>query len=169
MNSVLRTAFFTSAFAPALLISVGAQIYDTGFAAQHWLWLLAGLLGCVFPFLVVAAVSEKNELLPFEAKKIESQDWLLIVFVVSYFLPIVNKVNDQGVFVLVLVGAAVLLACVEAIPCHPLLHALKYRFYKVEGANGMIYTMISRRKILSASDVRFIRQISTNMLMEGSV
>lgn len=166
MNRTIRTAFFVSAFAPAVLIGVGIQVFEFGVQSALLYWLVAGLLGCILPFLVVAAIARKSELLPFDAKKVESQDWLLVVFVVTYFLPLITRISDLSIFAVILIASAVLLASIEAIPCHPLLHIFNYHFYKVEGANGMVYTMISRRKILSAGDIKMVRQISTQMLME---
>jgi len=85
----------------------------------------------------------------------------------SYFIPLISNLEDLQVLALIIVVAAVLLATLDAIPCHPMLHVLRYRFYKVEGANGMVYTLISRRKLLSAADIKSVRQLSSQLLLEG--
>lgn len=167
MNAIIRTLFFLSAIAPAVVVSAAAQIYKHGGSAQAYGWIAAGALACVFPFLVIRAASSQAQVLAFSAKKIDSQDWLFVAIVVSYFIPLISNLEDLQVLALIVVVAAVLLATLDAIPCHPMLHVLRYRFYKVEGANGMVYTLISRRKLLSAADIKSVRQLSSQLLLEG--
>lgn len=167
MNTVIRTLFFLSAIAPAVVVSAAAQIYKQGGSAEACGWIAAGALACIFPFLVIRAAARQTEMLAFSAKKIDSQDWWLVVFVVSYFIPLITKLEDLQMLAWILVVAAVLLATLEAVPCHPMLHVLRYRFYKVEGANGMVYTLISRRRLLSPADIKSVRQLSPQLLLEG--
>lgn len=144
-----------------------AQVYKTGGSGHAYGWIAAGALACVFPFIVIRAAVNQAERLAFSAKKVESQDWLLVVFVVSYFVPLVTSIEDLGVLVLLAALAAVLLSTLDAIPCHPVLHVFRYRFYKVEGSNGMVYTLIARRKLLTAADIKSVRQLSPQLLLEG--
>lgn len=167
MNVIIRTLFFLSAIAPAVVVSAAAQVYKHGGSTQAYGWIAAGALACVFPFLVIRAAAAQAEVLAFSAKKVDSQDWLFVAIVVSYFIPLISNLEDLQVLVLILVVAAVLLATLDAIPCHPMLHVLHYRFYKVEGANGMVYTLISRRNLLSAADIKSVRQLSRLLLLEG--
>ena len=166
MNFILRTAFFLSAFAPALVVSVAANTYTYGFQDQLLPILAVGALGCVLPFLILVALGQRGAELAFQAKKVESQDWMLVAFVVSYFIPLVANLKDYSTFVLIMIAAALLLATIEALPCHPLLHLFRYRFYKVEATNGIVYTVITRRRILSAADLKAVREISATMLLE---
>ncbi len=167
MNTFTRTLFFLSAIAPAVVLSAAAQVYKHGGSTQAYGWIAGGALACMFPFLVIWAAAAQTEVLAFSAKKVESQDWLLVVFVVSYFIPLVSNLQDLEVLALIAVVAAVLLATLDAIPCHPMLHVFRYRFYKVEGANGIVYTLISRRQLLSAAEIKSVRQLSTQLLLEG--
>lgn len=167
MNAILRTLFFLSAIAPAVVLAAAAQIYKSGASAQAYGWIAAGALACGFPLLIIKAAASQAQRLVFTAKKVESQDWLLVVFVVSYFIPLISNVGELHVLALVIVVAATLLATLDAIPCHPMLHLFRYRFYKVEGANGLVYTMISRRRLLSAADIKSVRQLSSQLLLEG--
>lgn len=167
MNVIIRTIFFLSAIAPAVVVSAAAQIYKHGGSTQAYGWIAAGALACVFPFLVIRAATSQAEVLAFRAKKIDSQDWLFVAIVVSYFIPLISKLEDLQVLALILVVAAVLLATIDAIPCHPMLHVFRFRFYKVEGENGMVYILISRRRLLSVADIKSVRQLSTQLLLEG--
>lgn len=167
MNAIIRTLFFLSAIAPAMVLSAAALLYKQGGSTELYGWIAAGSFACIFPFLVIRAAAAQTELLAFGAKKIESQDWVLVVFVVSYFVPLITRLEDLQMLALISVVAAVILATLEAIPCHPMLHVLRYRFYKVEGANGMVYTLISRRRLLTAADIKSVRQLSSQLLLEG--
>lgn len=167
MNAVIRTLFFLSAFAPAVVIAAAAHAFRGLGSPELYGWLTAGALACVLPFLVIQAAYRQIEVLAFSAKKVESQDWLLIVFVVSYFVPLVTSLQDLSALALLTGVAAVLLATLDAVPCHPILHIFRFKFYKVEGVNGMVYILISRRKLLSAVDVKFVRQLSSQLLLEG--
>ena len=167
MNVIIRTLFFLSAMAPAVVVSAAAQIYKHGGSTPAYGWIAAGALACVFPFLVIRAATSQAEVLAFSAKKIDSQVWLFVAIVVSYFIPLISNLEDLQVLTLIVVVAAVLLATLDAIPCHPMLHVLRYRFYKVEGVNGMVYTLITRRKLLAATDIKSVRQLSTQLLLEG--
>lgn len=166
MNWILRTIFFTTALAPAALVNVGLQIRANGFTFELGCWLLAGAISCLLPFLIVIAVRQKGEALPFIAKKVESHEWLLIPFICTYLLPTAIKVDNETLGV-VLLTASFLASFLTAIPSHPLLHLAKYKFYKVEGEGGVIYTLVARRKILDASDIKFVRAISNQLLIEG--
>lgn len=167
MNIIIRTLFFLSAIAPAVVMSAAAQIYKHGGSTPAYGWIAAGTLACVFPFFVIRAATSQAEVLAFSARKIESQDWIFVVIIVSYFIPLITNLTDLKLFALVIFIVAVLLATLSAIPCHPVLHLSGYRFYKVEGINGMVYTLISRRKLLSAADIKSVRQLSTQLLLEG--
>lgn len=166
MNTVIRSLFFVSAFAPAVFVSALLQLVEVGGTVAVFSWISASTLACLLPLLILMAASRQSEQLRFVAKKVDSQDWLVVVFVVTYFVPLVTKIQDLHVFVPIFLVASVILATLDAIPCHPVLHLFRFRFYKVEAANGMVYTLITRRRILSASDLQTVQQLSPQLLLE---
>ncbi|WP_426337004.1 hypothetical protein ACN9MY_06255 [Pseudoduganella sp. R-31] len=167
MNGLLRTLFFVSAIAPAVLISALLQLWNLGPNMTIAGWIAASTFACLFPLLVMIAAAQRVAVMPFSAKKVEPQDWMLVVFVVSYFLPLVINVKDLHIFVGVVLVAAVILATLDAIPSHPVLHVFRYRFYKAEGTNGVVYTLITRRRLLTASDVKSVKQLTPNLVLEA--
>lgn len=167
MNIFLRTLLFASSLAPAVLIAALAHWYTAGSTAAVFGWIAASGLTCLLPILAMIEAGRRTAVIPFKAKKIESQDWLLFVFIASYFVPLVTKVASLELLACVFVIAAVLLATLEAIPAHPVLHFCRYRFYKVEGENGVVYTMITRRRILKASDIKTVKQLSPQLLLDN--
>jgi hypothetical protein len=167
MNIFLRTLLFASSLAPAVLISALAHWYTAGSTAEVFGWVAASGLTCLLPALAMIEAGRRTAVIPFKAKKIESQDWLLFAFIASYFVPLVTKVGSLEILACIFVIAAVLLATLEAIPAHPVLHLCRYRFYKVEGENGIVYTMITRRRILKASDIKTVKQLSPQLLLDN--
>lgn len=167
MNTTIRTLFLLSAFAPAVFFAAIAQVYKHGGSMEAYGWIGGGALACVLPLLIISAASKQLSTISFSAKKVESQDWMLVGILISYFVPIITNLNDLGVLALIAVIAAVVLATLDAIPGHPVLHIFRYRFYKVEGANGMVYILIAKRKLLSAADVKSVRQLSAQLLLEA--
>lgn len=167
MNTFLRSLSFLSAFAPAAVVAGAMNWFANGLDAYHITMVAVGAIGCLFPFIIIAGIAKQSETLSFQAKKVESQDWLVVAFIMTYFAPIFFKTTDYTAFLTIAVAAALVLAAIQAIPCHPVLQALRYRFYKVEASNGMVYILISRRQILKASDISTVHQISSDMLLEA--
>lgn len=166
MNLFLRTALFTSALAPAVLIGAIGHAWRTGGDQQTWFYILATIFMCMLPFIILNAAKRKSSEIPFIAKKIKSQEWVLVIMVVSYLIPVVGKIDELEYFTLLFLLAAILLAFLEAIPNHPVLHVFRYRFYEVEGGNGTMYTLITYRRLLNASDLKTVRQLSPQLLLE---
>lgn len=122
----------------------------------------------MLPFLILAWIKKESETINFKAKKVESADYLLLVFIGSYTAPIIMKVAeiDFGVTSLI-VGILFIVAwLISHIPSHPILYIAKFRFYKIESDNGMVYTLITRREIRNPKSIKSVKQISSSMLME---
>lgn len=166
MNTFLRTLLFVSSLAPAVLVSALAQVWTAGSSFEVYCWIAASALACLLPLLVMVEAARRTAQISFSAKKIESQDWLLVVFIASYFVPLVTKVTSLQTLAFIFLIAAVLAATLDAIPAHPVLHLFRYRFYKVEGANGTVYIMITRRRLLTPSDIKNVRQLSPQLLLD---
>lgn len=165
MNGFIRTIFFASALAPVALVAALVQLNSVGGTRDVICWIVASCLGCLLPLLIAHLAAQSAEKLPFSAKKIESQEWLLVSMIAGYFLPLVVKIDDLWSFVPIILLAAAILATLDAIPCHPVLHVWRYRFYKVEGNNGIVYTVISKRRLLTAADIKTVRQLSAQLLL----
>lgn len=166
MNQILRSLLFASSLAPAILVSALAQLSSVGATYQVLGWIAASTLACLLPLLVMVEASRRSAVLAFSAKKVESQDWLIVAFVVSYFVPLITKIGSLEVLGWILLIAFVLASTLDAIPVHPVLHLFRYRFYKVEGSNGTVYILITRRPLLSAADIKKVRQLSPQLLMD---
>ncbi|WP_155301067.1 hypothetical protein [Cupriavidus necator] len=102
------------------------------------------------------------------AKKIESNDFMLLAFIGSYLLPLISKATDLSVngvtFILAILGIVMWLTA--SIPVHPLLRAFRFRFYKIESSSGMVYTLITRREIRDPREIRAVKKLSETMIME---
>lgn len=169
MRNWLKMTLFVSAFSPTLLVLGGVRWYELGTAdGVVYQLILISILGTALPFLIIRWLISEAESFSFRARKVEAADYFLLVFVASYFIPLVAKVAEMDfVYSLLLVFVGFLVAwVVSSIPSHPLLYLFKYRFYKVESDEGMVYMLISRRDISSPKSIGFVKKISSGMLLE---
>lgn len=166
MKKSIKSAFFLTAFAPAVVVLALKKIYALGPNVEILSWLIAGGIACILPILIAKAITRKSERMPISIKKIESLEWPLLLFIAAYLAPLTTNMESFQVLAVGMVVAAVILSAVDAIPLHPVLHACNYRFYKAEGSNGVVYTLITRRPIRTAEDIKLIRVISPSLIME---
>lgn len=169
MRNWLKTILFVSAFAPVLLVLGAVRWYELGTAdLVVFQMLVISLLGTSLPLLIIKLISEESEELAISVKKVESVDYILAIFIAAYFAPVVARLVSVdfiywGFFVLVVLLVSWFISYV---PTHPLLYLFKFRFYRVETEEGMIYTLIARREILSPKSISRVKKISFSMIME---
>jgi hypothetical protein len=168
LRNWLKTILFVSAFSPTLLVLAGVR-YDAGIMdALLYQLIVISLIGITLPFLILSWVKGQTESLNFTAKKVDSADYYLLVFLGSYASPIIMKIAevDFGLMLLIVVVIFLVAWFVSNIPSHPVLYLAKFRFYKIESESGMVYTLITRREIRSPKNITVVKQISNSMLME---
>jgi hypothetical protein len=169
MRDWLRTLLFMSAFSPALITLAYVRYETNGWSTGIPQLAFIGALGSALPFMIMTLLRRHGEVFRIQIKKIESNDFMLVAFLVSYLLPLVlmgASVSVNTIFVILLVLGLVLLLT-SSLPAHPLLRVLmRFKFYKVEASNGVVYTMISKRLILDPKDIKLAKRISPTMLME---
>ncbi len=168
MRNWLRTFLFVSAFSPALITMAYVRYDIYGWRTDVFQLILIGLFGSIVPVSVIKLLKDHGESFNIQAKKIESSDFMLLAFVGSYLLPLILKGAEISVnaITVVLVITSILLWLISSLPAHPLLRALKFKFYKLESSTGMVYTLISKREIRDPKDVKSVKKISETMLME---
>ena len=171
MRNWVKTWLFVSAFSPAL-VSVGLAhvwaIHRLDWQAVYYAF--SGLLGGLSSIYIIAALRWHGEIFPFVAKKVESNDALMLGVVVSYFIPFLakaNEINPLAVLGLVL-AAAVVFWISGAIAPSPTLRILGYRFYKVESDNGIVFTLITQRDIIDPKQIRQVNRLTSSMLLEAN-
>jgi hypothetical protein len=168
MRNGLKALLFLSAFSPAL-VSVGAARLISG--GQFWdaiYYVVAGAMGSLSAVYILAALKWHGESFPFQAKKIESNDALLLGIIATYIFPFFLRAADitVGIVIGILIALWVVFWFTDAPTPSPLLRILGLRFYKVESINGMVYTLIARREILDPSNVKMVKKISGSMLLK---
>ena len=168
MRDWLRTVLFLSAFSPALITMAYVRYDVHGWDTDVLQLGIIGLIGSMIPFAIMSLVKAHGEVFNINAKKVESNDFMLLAFIGSYLLPLVLKGAEVSVnaIAVVLVITAVILWLVSSLPAHPLLRAMSFKFYKIESSNGLVYTLIAKREILDPKNIGFVKRISKNMLME---
>lgn len=169
MNAFIRTILFLTAFSPVLFSIAVVRFQEFGWSREIWQCLIIGVLGSLISFLIIKGLSSQGEVIPFNAKKIESNDFIILAFIFSYVSPFAVKAAganfDTVVIFVLLLG--VILWFIQSIPVHPVLRLFSIRFYKVESDNGMVYTLISRVELRSTSQLQRVQMISSTMLLKA--
>jgi hypothetical protein len=169
MRNWLKTVLFLSAFSPALLSIAISRYVTQGFCWSQAFYALAGLGGVVVGACVMRFLRTYGETLTFKAKKIEATDSAMLAVVATYIVPFVGKASD--ITISVVLGLTLLLTLVlwltSALIPHPALRLLKYRFYKVESENGVVFTVITTRDLHDPKDLTQVKKITSSMLVEA--
>lgn len=168
MRNAIKTILFVSAFSPAL-ISVGvARIVSGGLFWDAIYYLVFGGIGSFTVVFILSELRWLGESFSFNAKKIESNDVLLLSIVATYIFPFIGRAADITVVTVAILISALFVVFwfTDASLPSPLLRVLGYRFYKAEASNGMVYTLISNREILDPRNVKFVKKIAGSMLLE---
>lgn len=169
MRNWLKTILFVSAFSPTLLVLAGVRFYSLGAVDELTIQLaVVSLLGIILPLLILNLVKKEAQKENFTAKKVESADYFLLVFLVSYAAPVVMKMIEINFFTALIVVVLIFVVSwfVSNIPSHPMLYLVKFKFYKVESSDGMVYIFIARRTIRSPKDIKQVMKLSDGMIME---
>ncbi len=168
MRDWLRTVLFASAFSPALITMAYVRYDVHGWRTDVLQLGTIGLIGTAIPFAIMILIRKQGEAFKIQVKKIESNDFMLLAFIGSYLLPLVLKGTDVSVNAIasILAIAGMVLWLMSSLPAHPLLRLMRFKFYKIEASNGVVYTLISRRAILDPRNVDLVKKISSNMLIE---
>ena len=168
LKNWLKTILFVSAFSPTLLALAGVRYFSSGLDTIFYQLVAVSIIGMFLPFFILAWVTNESEGINFTAKKVESADYFLLVFLASYTAPVVMKVAEINFAITSIIVALIFVAAwlISNIPSHPILYIAKFRFYKVESNNGMVYILIARRQIRDPKSIKLVKQISSGMLME---
>jgi len=169
MRNALKTMLLVSAAAPTLLVSAALEIFSTRTVGTlSWQLIIIGTIATILPLLILRLIHSQGEIFPFKAKKIESNDYFILVFLVSYLTPLATKLTTFdpiwacSIFVISMIAAWF----ISNIPVHPFLIFAGYHFYKVESEDGMVYTLITKSRLKSPKPVTSVKKISDSMLME---
>ncbi len=169
MRNLLKTVLFISAVAPTLLVAAAIEIWSTLTVVTFtWQLLIVGTIATFLPLLILQLTHAHGEIFPFKAKKIEPNDYFILVFLISYLAPLVTKLTTFNstwacsIFVVLMITGWF----VSSIPVHPFLFFAGYHFYKVESDDGMVYTLLTRSRLKSPKLVTSVKKISDSMLME---
>ncbi|EJX1247435.1 TPA: hypothetical protein ACX3E3_005357 [Vibrio parahaemolyticus] len=168
MRNSLKTVFFLSSFSPTLLALAAVRYFISGADLLFYQLVSVFALGLMLFILIFKLVINKGEKINFKAKKVESTDYFLLVFLAAYTAPIIMRMVELNfkIISIILGLLMVTLWVMPYIPSHPLMYLLKYKFYKVESDNGVVYTLISKRNIRDPKTIKEVISISDSMLME---
>lgn len=168
MRKAIKAALFASAFSPAL-ISVGiARMLSSGLSWDATYYIAVGLLGCLSIVYILQALKWHGESFSFQVKKIEPNDAVLLGIVLTYLLPFFSKASDitATLMISIFLLGMIFFWFTDSILPSPLMRLMNFRFYKIESASGVVYTLVSNRDILDPKDIKSVKKISNYMLLE---
>lgn len=169
MRNILKTVLLISSAAPTLLVAAAIEIFNThAMTLFTWQLIIVGTIGTFLPLLILRLIHSQGEIFPFKAKKVESNDYFILVFLVSYLMPLVTKITALDATWTCSIFVALMITgwFVSNIPVHPFLFFAGYHFYKVESDDGMVYTLLTKSRLKSPRPVTSVKKISDSMLME---
>lgn len=170
MRNWVKTVLFLSAFSPALISVAVARYWEKGLSCDVVCYALAGVVGAVVSLQIMELIRGHGEIINFSAKKIESNDALMLGVFLSYAIPFLTKASD--ITISIILAAFIVLGIFQwmtsSLPPHPLLRLFRYRFYKVESEGGVVYTLITRRELHDPKNIKGVLRISSSMLMEAT-
>lgn len=169
MKNWLKTVLFVSAFSPTLIVVAGVRFFSIDkLDALSIQLIIIALFGTILPILIVICIKSQAEVMIFKAKKVESADYFLLVFIASYLSPIAMKAVEVEFEVTLLLVVVIFFVAwmISNIPSHPVLYLCNYRFYKIESEDGMVYMLLTRRQIKSPKQITSVRKVTSGMLME---
>ncbi len=168
MRNWLKTLLFLSAFSPALISIAAARYMDKGYSPDVGWYAAAGTSGASLSILIMAMLHRYGEIINFTAKKVDSNDALMLGVLLSYAAPLLGKASEitVGVVGCLFALAGLVLWMTSALLPHPVLRVFGYRFYKVESDKGVVYTLLARRELIDPKNVTRVRKVSSTMLVE---
>jgi hypothetical protein len=141
---------------------------ETGISSEVISLAAVGIFGTLLGPLVLLWVARELESFSLKFKKVESNDHLIFAFLVSYLAPFAFKANSLPICVIFACFGALLVALwmSSALPVHPLLRLRLYHFYKAEAETGVVYGVITKRKLHAANELGSVKLLSHTMLLE---
>lgn len=117
------------------------------------LLFFCSLFSCFYIILEIKKTEQKRiGQFSIEIKNVESRDKDVLVYLMTYMLPLISlntkTINEVMIFILLLILIMWLSLYSDLLYINPLLTAFKRRLYAVETTNGKVI-IISRRKNLS--------------------
>ncbi|MGF1689702.1 hypothetical protein [Photobacterium kagoshimensis] len=168
MRNSLKTILFLSSFSPTLLALAIVRYFISGADLLFYQLVSVFVLGLILFALIFKLIIKQGETVNFKAKKVESTDYFLVVFLAAYTAPVIMRMVELNFEIISLILGLLMVALwvMPYIPSHPLMYLLKYKFYKVESDSGVVYTLISKRNIRDPKTIKEVKLISNSMLME---
>lgn len=168
MSKFLRTLLFLGALSPVTFSFAYLNFQKNGCDVKFFQLVIIGFLGCMLPILIIKALIKQGEELPIIVKKVESNDFIFVAFLCSYILPVALNGFDFDIekIILFTIFAGLILWFTSDLPTHPLLRILKFKFYKIESSKGLVYILITKRKIKSPDQIKIVKKISESMLLD---
>ncbi|WP_163222836.1 hypothetical protein [Bacteroides sp. 214] len=176
----IKLLFVLTAYSPILLIIAAVELYNClsrGESVElidNWFELF-NRLNLVFAFFLLLLIcyilmkiaKKKLTVNPVEIKAIKSADLNMNTLLLSYFLPCVELVKKDTVFVIGWVIVLVVLIIINkgTYFYNPILKLFGFRYYEVTTGKGVTYTAISEKKLINANEIKSYSQLTDYVIL----
>lgn len=168
LNRFAQALLVATSLAPVILVYAVSRFPEHGWDGARWLAVAVLLLVACLALIRVAARRGERQSIEVEAAK--SMDRDVLAFLVSYALPLIWPLQEEGsllalwAFIALL---AVLLYQTGLVNVNPLLGLVGYRFFEIHPTTGETVVLVTRRQA-GVIGRKTVVKLSTSVWLEVS-
>lgn len=172
-NSFQRIVFNASSLSPILIIfGVLWSVQNKSFTIP---FVCCDIGICIILLSIICFIKTRKALSVIEISvtNIKNNDKWVLVFFITYCIPFVTLIIDDINFIaLTFASAAIIIVMLslKIVLPNPFLFVMRYHTYDASTNNGVEYTIVSKRTIRNANQVKYVKRMHEYFLIdEGDV
>lgn len=169
INEFQRLLYKISCIAPICII-LGLLLYmqDVSILFCSILTMI-GIISCIYSIIFVKLCEKNLPTLMITADSITQDDGVVIMYVITYLVPIVGVIWKDNQIIWMLIGAVLILMLIKInnLSFCPVLLLVGYHCFKISLSTGTECVLVSKRKgIRSNKQIGQVIRISDNLMIE---
>ena len=164
----IKLIFVLTAYSPIIFIVWAVEVYNNLTKGNHRLNLIfifiILLLAC---YLFMKAARGKLTINNIGVKSIKSADLNMNSLLLSYFLPCIELFKKDPIFIFGWFVVLIILIVINrgTYFYNPIIKLFGYRYYEVTTNSGVVYTMISKKKLVNTNEVKRYSQLTDYVIL----
>lgn len=186
-SKYLKIIFVTTAYSPVLLVCWFVSYYNTIKANQKVVFVnfsnfrlsdLFNRLNLIYLFFLLALIcwlllylaTNKLTRNTIKLKSIKSADFNMIALIFTYFLPCIELLNKDKVYVFGWIAFLIVIILINkgTYFYNPLMKLFGYRYYEIATKEEVTYTMLSKEKLINGNNVNAYSQLTDYVILNAS-
>ena len=180
-SNFIQFLFILIAYSPTILIVGLVDIYNcvnegnTIIFISSWkdLFNRINLIFLFFIFLllcyiIIKIASKKLTIRKIEVDSIDSVDFHLFPFLFSYFLPCIELIKKDLIYIIIWIVLLVIIMFVSKDThfYNPILKVFGYRYYKINTKAKISYTIITKNQLKNAKSITSYSQLTDYVILD---